>query len=155
MISCNSSGARSFRYGAVRDYVLALDLILPDGDKLHLVRGKKHASGLQFQFKTRGGRLISGALPALSMPKVKKHTAGYFIKPDMDLLDLFIGAEGTLGVITSARLRLLPRKNLRWGAVLFLPKEDCALSLVKTLRNKADDSAFPLEALEFFGSDTL
>ncbi len=40
MISCNSSGARSFRYGAVRDYVLALDLILPDGDKLHLERGK-------------------------------------------------------------------------------------------------------------------
>lgn len=155
MISCNSSGARSFRYGAVRDYVLALDLILPDGDKLHLERGNNHASGLQFQLETCGGRLISGALPALPMPKVKKHTAGYFIKPNMDLIDLFIGAEGTLGVITSARLRLLPRKKLRWGAVLFLPKEDCALSLVKTLRNKTDDSAFPLEALEFFGSDTL
>ena len=155
MISCNSSGARSFRYGAVRDYVLALDLILPDGDKLHLERGNNHASGLQFQLETCGGRLISGTLPNLQMPQVKKHTAGYYVRPNMDLIDLFIGAEGTLGVITSIQLSLFPQKKYRWGAVLFLPEETCALSLVQVLRGLSDSVRFPLDALEFFGRDVL
>ena len=40
------------------------------------------------------------------MPDVK-HAAGYFSKPNMDLIDLFIGSEGTLGVITEIGLKLI------------------------------------------------
>lgn len=154
MVSCNSSGARSFRYGAVRDHVLALEIILPDGDKLCLIRGENKAAAGRFRLRTCGGREIKGILPDLKMPQVKKHTAGYYIRPDMDLIDLFIGAEGTLGAITSIKLKLLPLPKLRWGALLFLPGEDAALELVLRLREKASPS-FPLEALEFFGYDTL
>ena len=156
MVSCNSSGARSFRYGSVRSYVLALSLILPDGDKLYVERGKAHADGLVFRLTTRGGRTISGRLPDLAMPDVKKHTAGYYIRPGMDLTDLFIGAEGTLGVITSVRLKLLPQKKHVWGSAIFLPDEASALELVKSLRGETGRGlALSPEALEFFGSDTL
>ena len=156
MVSCNSSGARSFRYGSIRDYVMALELILPDGDALRLERGKCQAEGLSFCLTTRGGRIISGTLPDLKMPDVKKHTAGYYVRPGMDLIDLFIGAEGTLGVITSIQLRLLTQKKHIWGAVIFLPSEDSALELVKILRGEKDATpSLSPEALEFFGCDTL
>lgn len=156
MVSCNSSGARSFRYGSVRDYVLAISLILSDGDKLCLSRGACRADGLNFCLKTCGGRMISGRLANIQMPDVKKHTAGYYIRPDMDLIDLFIGAEGTLGVITSIKLKLLPQKNHTWGSVMFLPSEASALELVKILRGEKNSCpSLSPEALEFFGCDTL
>ena len=41
------------------------------------------------------------------MPKL---SAGYFAAPDMDLIDLFIGSEGTLGVVTAVTLRVLPER---------------------------------------------
>lgn len=156
MVSCNSSGARSFRYGSVRGYVLALSLILPDGDKLYLERGRHFAKNLSFRLTTCSGRTISGILPDLVMPDVKKHTAGYYIRPGMDLLDLFIGAEGTLGIITSIQLKLIPQKKHVWSSVIFLPDESSALELVKSLRGETDISpALSPEALEFFGGDTL
>ena len=52
------------------------------------------------------------------MPDVPKCSAGYFAAPDMDLIDLFIGAEGTLGVIVDATLRVTLRcpvhRRWRW-----------------------------------------
>lgn len=156
MVSCNSSGARSFRYGAVRGYVLALDMVLPGGAKLHLVRGRERAKGNRFQLTTDCGRIISGTLPSLRMPEAKKHTAGYYLRPDMDLIDLFIGSEGTLGALTAIKLRLLPQKKYTWGGVLFLPHEASALKLVQILRGETGTApCLPPEALEFFGADAL
>ncbi len=48
------------------------------------------------------------------MPHVPKISAGYFASPGMDLIDLFIGSEGTLGVITEAWVRVVERP--RWRA---------------------------------------
>lgn len=161
MVACNSSGARSFRYGSIRNYVLALDVILPGGDKLQLSRGREKSRQNHFHLCTCSGKNIRGDLPDLTMPAVEKHTAGYYIRPDMDLIDLFIGAEGTLGIITSITLRLLPQKRHTWGGVMFLPDEDSALKLVRLLREekpstgKSSHSALSPEALEFFGADTL
>ena len=42
------------------------------------------------------------------MPDVPKRSAGYFIAPGMDLIDLFIGSEGTLGVIADVTFRTAP-----------------------------------------------
>lgn len=156
MVSCNSSGARSFKYGSVRGYITALRIILPGGEKLHLKRGACLARGRHFSLTCESGKRISGVLPHLTMPAVKKHTAGYYIRPDMDMIDLFIGAEGTLGAVTSIELKLLPVKKETWGAVIFLPDEAAALRLVRILRGETD---LPLtlepEALEYFNSDTL
>ena len=92
MVNCNSSGARTFRYGATRDHILALRMVLSDGDTLLIRRGECFAKAGQFSLETMGGRTISGSLPDIQMPRVSKSTAGYYIRPDMDLLDLFIGS---------------------------------------------------------------
>ena len=42
-------------------------------------------------------------------PKVRKNVSGYYNQAPLDLIDLFIGSEGTLGVITEVELALLPK----------------------------------------------
>ena len=90
MVATNASGARSFHYGSVRNWIQALEVVLSNGETVRVERGVHRASGSTFKL---GG--IEGALPSSRMPKVK-NAAGYFAKPDMDLVDLFIGAEGTV-----------------------------------------------------------
>ncbi|MCZ2991971.1 FAD-binding oxidoreductase, partial [Acinetobacter baumannii] len=68
----NSGGLRGLKYGVTRDYVMGLELVLPNGDIIRT-----------------GGKLA-------------KDVAGY------DLTRLFIGSEGTLGVVTEAILKLVP-----------------------------------------------
>ena len=152
MVSCNSSGACSYRYGATRNHIRSLEMVLADGDTLSIRRGEHHAKAGRFALTTDGGRVISGTLPQVTMPNVKKHTAGYFIRPDMDMIDLFIGSEGTLGIITSIEIDLLPEPKHLWGAVVFFETEESALRFVHLLRDEAP--AAP-QAIEFFGIDTL
>jgi D-lactate dehydrogenase (cytochrome) len=68
------------------------------------------------------------------MPQVAKRSAGYHAAPDMDLVDLFVGSEGTLGVITQITFRTLspaPNIVLAW---IPCPTETSGLELVKALR---------------------
>ena len=51
----------------------------------------------------------ASTFPPTACPSVRKLAAGYYAAPDMDLVDLFIGAEGTLGVVTSVTLGVLRR----------------------------------------------
>jgi len=64
-------------------------------------------------------RSISTGLGPL--PAVTKNTAGYLLRPGMDWVDLFIGSEGTLGVIVEATLRLLPAPKAVLAGLLFFP----------------------------------
>lgn len=159
MISCNSSGARSYRHGATRGHIRAIDLVFSDGDTLHLRRGDCLAKAGRFRIVTDQGRIISGQLPQIQMPKVSKHTAGYYIHPEMDILDLFIGSEGTLGIVTRAELAVLPLPKERWGILCFFSAEASALRFVHLLRGGGlpPVPALPLEpdAIEFFGADTI
>jgi D-lactate dehydrogenase (cytochrome) len=50
------------------------------------------------------GNVIEAQLPTYQMPQVRKHASGYFVAQEMDVIDLFIGSEGTLGVIVEAEL---------------------------------------------------
>jgi len=45
------------------------------------------------------------------MPQVRKHASGYYIAPGMDVIDLFIGSEGTLGVMLEVDAKLLPNRK--------------------------------------------
>ncbi len=73
----NSGGLRGLKYGVTRDYVMGLEVVLPDGSITRL-----------------GNACV-------------KDVAGYSMK------DLFIGSEGTLGIITEVLLKLLPRPAAR------------------------------------------
>jgi D-lactate dehydrogenase (cytochrome) len=71
------------------------------------------------------------------MPAVPKLSAGYFAAPGMDLIDLFIGSEGTLGVITEITLRAVPRRPAFCLALVQFSNFDTAFALVRRLRDEA------------------
>ena len=150
MASNNSWGARSFLYGPVRDYIEALKVILFDGSTLDLVRGRARARGRSFALATHNGRAIRGELPGYSMPAVK-HSAGYYVRDDMDLIDLFIGAEGTLGILAEVEVRLVPSPGAMWGVMSFLPAEKAAIEFAREVRITGARPA----AIEFLDSHSL
>jgi D-lactate dehydrogenase (cytochrome) len=153
MVSCNASGACTFHYGPTRDYVEALRVVLGDGSVLALRRGKERVSGRTFSVRTAdGARMIEGRIPSYVMPGVK-NAAGYFAGDDMDLLDLFVGSEGTLGVFTEIELRLVRLPDCRWGIMVFFPAEDAAVRFVKAVR--VEPPGRRLAAVEFFDAAAL
>jgi D-lactate dehydrogenase (cytochrome) len=74
------------------------------------------------------------------MPDVAKVSAGYFAAPGMDLIDLFIGSEGTLGVITDVTLRVLPVRPAMCLALVPFADRGAALRFVRQLRDAARDT---------------
>ncbi|MEI8350974.1 MAG: FAD-binding oxidoreductase [bacterium] len=158
MISTNASGALSYFYGPTRKWVEALRVVLADGSRLTLRRGQRFAAGRTFALVTEEGREIGGQLPSYRMPGVK-NAAGYYVDDNMDLLDLFIGMEGTLGIITGADLRLMPRPAARCGLTAFLPSREAALLVVRRARGEAAGGQPGLltrpAAIEYFNHDTL
>lgn len=151
MAACNASGARSFAFGATRRHIHALTVVLADGTVTTLTRGRDRAEGREFRIAAPDGRIaVRGTLPSYSLPRVK-NAAGYFVAPDMDLVDLFIGSDGTLGAIVSLDIRLLPVPAVCWGLVCFAPDEAGVLDLAEALR-----AAEPRPvALEYFDGHTL
>ena len=148
IVACNASGARSFRYGSARRYVTALRIILPDGSLLDLRRGDQIAHGRRFSLATATEKIIAAELPGYSNPPVK-NAAGYYARDDMDLIDLFVGAEGTLGVVSRIEFRLLPAPPVQRALLVFLPDEQAAIDLV--IRSREGGAA----AIEFFGGGCL
>lgn len=155
MAACNASGARSFAHGAIRHHINALTVVLADGAILQLARGRERAQGEHFKLVTHGGQVVSGQLPHLPLPQVKS-AAGYRCQPDMDLLDLFIGSEGTLGIITELELKLLPKPDQTLGILCYFSNDLDALACVDLLRRQHHQAApTTLAAIEFFDQGTL
>lgn len=149
MVSCNASGACTLLYGPTRKYVRAVRMALADGTVLALRRGQPRAKGRRFLI-AHDGRRIEGQVPSYSMPNVKS-AAGYYADDNMDLVDLFIGSEGTLGVLTEAELMLIPQPEFRWGVMAFLPSDEIAVSFVHRVRREEISPA----AIEFFDRRAL
>ena len=149
--ACNSSGSRSYKYGAARKYIDTLRVVLSDGDVLSLERGRQKANGLCFDVFSENGTRFSGILPGYDMPD-SKNASGYYSKKDMDLIDLFIGSEGTLGVISEIGLRLIPRPLYQWGILFLFSDEERSIEYVSTIRQ--NDLIKPA-AIEFFDAAAL
>lgn len=150
MVSCNASGAKTYYYGSTRAYVNGVTVALTDGDFISLKRGERFAEGRSFSLKTEGGREISGKLPEYKMPSCK-NAAGYYAEDNMDLVDLFIGSDGTLGVITEIELRLIPQPKEIWGINCFFEKKLTAIKFVEKIRK----SAKLVVAIEYFDRNAL
>ncbi len=119
-----AAGAATFKYGTVRPWVHGLTVVLASGDVLELERGIRPASSLV-------------SLPAIRMPDVPKCSAGYFIAPDMDLVDLFIGSEGTLGIVSEVVFKTAARPAARCHALVPMTSEEAGIRLVADLRAAA------------------
>ncbi len=154
MTACNASGACSFRYGATRRHVRGLTVLLPDAQALSLQRGGRDAGRRRrFRLTTCEGNCLEGVLPHYRLPAVK-NAAGYYVADDMDLLDLWIGAEGTLGVLSAVELQLTRAPRLRWAVTAFFPGDTEALRFVRVARGEDAADTLPA-AIEYFDRNVL
>ncbi|MBZ5677341.1 MAG: FAD-binding oxidoreductase [Acidobacteriia bacterium] len=133
-IGANASGSRSFMYGATRRHVQAVRVVHMDGRITEYRRGQK----------------VDFDVPRIPLPRTRKHSAGYRLEPGMDFIDLFVGSEGTLGVVTEAELQLLPAPGEILGGVVFFPTEEAALDAVDRWRPTPG-----LRMLEFLDSRSI
>src|SRR5918998_1772569 len=118
-ISSNAGGTGALSYGAARDLVIGLEVVLADG------------------------RIWNG------LGKLKKDNTGY------DLKNLFIGAEGTLGIITAAVLKLFPRPRARETAFVGCASADHALRFFDRLRTDLGDALTAFEYMPRFALDMV
>lgn len=160
-VATNASGARTFKYGATRDYILELGIVLPDGKLLMLKRNDIFAKDFLLSLKTAAGKIIKLELPSYKMPPTK-NAAGYFCKKNMDAVDLFIGSEGTLGIVTKIKLKLLPFPLNEISCILFFNSEKNALQFLTEARNESFQSrklnstdTINATALELFDGNSL
>jgi D-lactate dehydrogenase (cytochrome) len=110
-LSTNAGGTAVLRYGMMRELVLGLEVVLPDGSLLDQLR------------------------------PLRKDNTGY------DLKQLFIGAEGTLGIVTAACLKLFPRPRGHATALVALASTQAAVDLLAGLRDSLGDSVTSFELI--------
>ncbi len=139
VVSTNAAGAATFKYGSTREWVEGLVVVLADGTILDLKRGEHRAHDGSIDVVTARGRMAI-PVPGYVMPNVSKRSAGYHAAPEMDLVDLFVGAEGTLGVIAQVTFRILSPVPQSALALVPCRSEPQALDLVVALRRASFDT---------------
>lgn len=139
IVATNAAGAATFKYGSTREWVEALTVVLADGSILALRRGDVRARDGRLTLDTASGRVVV-PVPSYRLPEVAKRSAGYHTAPDLDAVDLFVGSEGTLGVITQVRFRI--RRPAPVTALAFIPcaSEPQALALTGALRTASHET---------------
>jgi len=160
MVACNASGARTLFYGPTRRYVERARAALIGGCVLDVTRGTGAvAADGSFQLALPDGTVRTGRIPGYSMP-AGKNAAGYFARPGMDLLDLLVGSEGTLAVVTGLVITLVPAPETILGVIGFFASEPEALNFVRAARGekplaKTPSLPTPPLALEYFDAHAL
>ncbi|PWE17600.1 hydroxyacid dehydrogenase [Marinicauda salina] len=119
LISTNAGGVHVLRYGMMRDLVLGLEAVLPDG------------------------RVVS------DLSGLRKNNTGY------DLKQLFIGAEGTLGVVTAATLKLFPRPASASVALAAVESPSKAVELLGVMKDLTGDAVAAFELMPKVGIDLV
>lgn len=135
-IATNAAGPATFKYGSTRSWVDAITVALADGSLLDVSRGATTAAAGRIEIESPTGSIIEVRLPTYTMPAVQKLSAGYVSGASADAIDLFIGSEGTLGVIVEATLRLA-RRRLRTIVLLECRHDEEALAVTTALRREA------------------
>lgn len=134
-VACNASGARTYRYGPTRPWIEALTLVTPTGEILEVDRTTPSP----------------WPVPAWEEPRVKT-AAGYY--PANNLLDLIIGAEGTLGVVTRVKTRLIKLPAAVLTLLAYFPDEPSLLGFLDAARALGAGPGSP-RCIEYFDGRAL
>jgi len=118
-LSTNAGGTAVLRYGNVKELVLGLEVVLPDGTIMNGLR------------------------------RLRKDNTGY------DLKQLFLGAEGTLGIITKAVLKLFPLTADKATSIVAIPNLASTTKLLAKLRELSGDSITGFEYMDRACIETL
>ncbi|MDZ4762362.1 MAG: FAD-binding oxidoreductase [Alphaproteobacteria bacterium] len=119
LVSTNAGGVAVLRYGMMRDLVLGLEVVLPDGRVWNGLRG------------------------------LRKDNTGY------DLKQIFIGAEGTLGVVTAATLKLFPKPAVRETAWAALTSVTDAVRFLERAKGYTGGAVTGFELVPKFGLELV
>lgn len=136
IVNNNSGGEKSLRYGKTENYVEQLNAVLSDG-KMHTLKplnrqeleAKIAAGGFEGGLYAGMYKLISQNYDLLQQakPKVDKNSAGYYLwniwdkeKDIFNLVKVFVGAQGTLGLLNDATLGLIPNEKYSRLVIVFL-----------------------------------
>jgi len=119
LISTNAGGVHVLRYGMMRDLVLGLEAVLPDGTVLEGLTG------------------------------LRKNNVGY------DLKQLFIGAEGTLGVVTAATLKLFPQPASTAVAIAAVADPGAAVALLTFVKAQTGGAVSAFELMPAAGLELV
>ena len=147
----NASGARTYRYGPTRAWVRGMRVFLANGEYLDIPRGKYTASP-EGQFIVYDSKGIESVITIPNYPQPRtKSTAGFYAAPKMDLIDLFIGSEGVLGIVTSVDVALF-RQEDKISIIQFVDSDEQAVTLADALRS---EGRIQLDFLEFYSGNAL
>jgi FAD/FMN-containing dehydrogenase len=165
MVATNAAGARSMRYGSVRLWVNALSLITADGDSVELHRDhapEAATAGALTRFARDAAPAIGAAAPLIRsrFPRTRKNSSGYALDAFLDsgdLLELVIGAEGTLGIVTEIEWRLDAVPSCRAGLRVALGSLELLSDAVQALTSCQPSALELLDRtfLEFVARDSI
>lgn len=163
LINNNSAGEKTLYYGKTNKYVKQLKMVLRDGNEYTFkkidteeLESKRAQNDFEGEVYRRTHDLLERNYDVVqkARPNVSKNSAGYALwdvwdREHFDLTQLFCGAQGTLGLMSEAHLKLVKPKKHRKMAVLFLKDWDEIPSLV--------NAVLPLdpEGIETFDDATL
>lgn len=162
-VATNAAGSATYKYGTTRKWVRGLRVLTVDGYLLELERGDYVAQqGGAFEIVLPNGEVRRVPVPKWPMPAVKKTSMGYYSAPDVDLIDLFIGSEGTLGVITAVKLALMRPPPSLLCCLVFMRDEAEGRELATALRQASEykrsgraGSAVDVRAMEHMDAASL
>lgn len=117
VVSTNAGGTAVLRYGMMRDLVLGLEAVLPNGEIFH------------------------------GLKRLRKDNTGY------DLKQLLIGAEGTLGIVTAASLKLFPVMRSRATAMVGLETPHAAIELLARAKAETGGGVEAFELMKRLGME--
>ena len=154
-VICNASGFIPGPAGATREWVRAIEVVLPDGTRVTAERG---------QYVSRDGWFVledghprrEWPVPRYPRPAIK-NAGGPFSAPDgaMDWVDLIIGSEGLFGVVTGCTFNLRESPAAVLDLFFSLRDESMALAFYRQVHAHLKGELGSLGALEYFGVNCL
>ncbi|HRN96470.1 MAG TPA: FAD-linked oxidase C-terminal domain-containing protein [Candidatus Levybacteria bacterium] len=147
MVANNSAGEKSLQYGKAKDFVLELKAVLSDGKEYHFKKLSKNELEKKIAQNDFEGKLYKKIWKLLdknkdvihkSRPTVSKDSTGYNIwdtwdGEHFDMTKLLTGSQGTLGIVTEIKFRVLPEIHKKGLLVIYMRNYDSLPEIVQTV----------------------
>lgn len=140
MVGNNSGGEKSLKYGKTERYIEKLDVVLSDGEVYEFKKLNKNELNQKLEQQDFEGELYRSVWEMIqkneqilgeAKPRVSKNSAGYYLwniynkeTDTFDMTQLFVGSQGTLGIITSIEFSLVTPEPKSRMLVMFMRNKD-------------------------------
>ncbi len=160
-VATNASGSRSFKYGATRNFIMRLKILLSDGTILDIERGKNFAKNNKVVVQG-DNKIFEFNVENIFNTQIK-NASGYYITENMDAIDIFIGSEGTLGIFTEIELKVKKKSEHLIGIIAWFETFESVYNYVSTfiknvnkeVNNKEFKELILPRIIEFYDNNSL